>query len=218
MKTFKEFTFDSLHCLRYVLGPLDVNTYLVYDNDTKDAIIVDPAWYSDSLLGEISSRQVNLKGIFLTHGHCDHIVDIDTFRKNFNLNVHISAEDSKMLEDATLNLSFFIGQEAIFSPAEKLLKSGDKFSVGKNEFEAVLVPGHTPGGMIFVFEKFILSGDTIFAGGIGRSDFPGGNHKQLVNAIKKNILNSERDKTLFPGHGPESTIQTEKLSNPFLDG
>ncbi|MGM0598507.1 MAG: MBL fold metallo-hydrolase [Candidatus Rifleibacteriota bacterium] len=212
MVTFKH---GNLICERFVLGPMEVNTYLVYDKDTSDALLIDPAEQSQNLLSRIQELDLKLIGIFLTHGHADHIYGVEFFRKKTGAPLLISEKDSPMLEDANLNLSNFIGESIILDPAEKFLKDGDKITIGNYEGNFALVGGHTPGGLILIFDEIVISGDTIFAGSIGRSDFPGGDGKQLINDIKNNLF-SLSNRQVLPGHGPETTISDEKATNPFF--
>jgi glyoxylase-like metal-dependent hydrolase (beta-lactamase superfamily II) len=212
MVTFKH---ENLICERFVLGPMEVNTYLVYDKDSSDALLVDPAEQSQQLLSRIQKLDLKIKGIFLTHGHADHIYGVEFFRKKTDAPVLISQADAPMLEDANLNLSNFIGESIILDPAEKLLKDGDNITIGNYEGQFSQVEGHTPGGLILIFDGIVISGDTLFAGSIGRSDFPGGDGRQLIEDIK-NKLFSLSDRQVLPGHGPETTISEEKANNPFF--
>ncbi len=204
-----------LVCERYILGPMEVNTYLVYDENSNQALLVDPAEESQQILERISELDLKEITIVLTHGHADHIFGVDFFRSRLKAPVAISKEDSAMLGDPSLNLSCYLGDAIEVSPAEKLLQDGEKIQVGSQTGEFRLVPGHTPGGMVLIFDHFVLSGDTLFAGSIGRSDFPGGDGKILVETIKKKIF-SLADRKVLPGHGPETTIKEEKNNNPFF--
>ena len=212
MVTFKQ---NNMICERYVLGPMEVNTYLIYDKDTSDALLVDPAEQSQKLLSRIQDLELKLNGIFLTHGHADHIYGVEFFRKKTDAPLLVAEEDSAMLEDANLNLSNFIGESIILDPAEKLLKDGDTIKIGNYEGKCALIGGHTPGGLILIFDKIVISGDTLFAGSIGRSDFPGGDGRQLTKDIKDKLF-SLSNRRVLPGHGPETTIEEEKASNPFF--
>lgn len=212
MVSFKQ---GNLICERYTLGPMEVNTYLIYDRNASQALLVDPAEESQELLNRIHELNLTEVTIFLTHGHADHIYGVDFFKKQLGAPVAISAEDAVMLTDARLNLSCYLGDSLEIEAAEQLLKDGDKFTLGSFSGELKLVPGHTPGGMILVFDSLVISGDTLFAGSVGRSDFPGGDGKALVKAIKEQIF-SLSDRLVFPGHGPETKISEEKAENPFF--
>lgn len=210
------FNNESLVCERYILGPLEVNTYLVYEKNAAEAILIDPADNSDTVARRISELNFSKLTIFLTHGHADHISGVEFFKKNFPFSkVAVSGADAPMLPDPGLNLSLYIGDELSVSAPDKILEDGDQLSTGSLSGTARLVSGHTPGGMILIFDSMVFSGDTLFAGSVGRSDFPGGDGRKLVEGIKNTIF-ALNDRLVFPGHGPETTINAEKKDNPFF--
>ncbi|EKD82862.1 MAG: beta-lactamase protein [uncultured bacterium] len=210
MVTFKS---HNLICERFVLGPLQVNTYLVYEPDSAQALLIDPAEESPTLLARINELGFSAVIIFLTHGHADHLAGVEYFCKKLrNAKVAISQEDAAMLGDPDLNLSSYLGEPIALKEADLILKNND--TLGPQGVIAA-VPGHTPGGLILIFPGMVFSGDTLFAGSIGRSDFPGGDGRQLIKAIKDRIFTLS-DRYVFPGHGPETRIAEEKAENPFF--
>lgn len=210
MVTFKS---HNLVCERFILGPLQVNTYLVYESGSDKALLIDPAEESPTLLDRIKELGFSETTIFLTHGHADHLAGVDYFRTQLSCcKVAISQEDAPMLGDPDLNLSSYIGDMIALEDAEIILNDGDHLGA---EGKIAAVPGHTPGGLILIFPGMVFSGDTLFAGSIGRSDFPGGDSKQLIKAIKDKIFTLS-DRYVFPGHGPETRITEEKAENPFF--
>ncbi len=214
MKIFKE---NNLIAERYILGPIQVNTYLVYEENAKDAILVDPGSKSEELSKRIKELNFDKITIFLTHGHGDHIAGVEYIRSLFpNAKVAISIEDSGLLSDPEENLSYFIDEEVTIKQAEITIKDGDTFKTGSHIGIARHVPGHTRGGMALIFDEMLFSGDTLFCESVGRSDFPGGNGIILVKAIKEKLL-TLTDRIVLPGHGPETTIDREKNENPFLN-
>jgi glyoxylase-like metal-dependent hydrolase (beta-lactamase superfamily II) len=213
MITFK---LPELTCERYVLGPMEVNTYLIYDNsDSSQGVLVDPAEESQTLLDRIIELNLTDVLIFLTHGHADHLYGVDFFRKQLKAKVAISEFDAPMLTNPDMNLSSFIGEQITLEPADQLLENNAEIKAGKVILKAVCVPGHTPGGMILVGNNVVISGDTLFAGSIGRSDFPGGNGPLLIKSIE-NAFFSLSNRLVLPGHGPETEIDEEKTNNPFF--
>lgn len=212
MVTFKS---GNLVCERYILGPMEVNSYLIYDRNSNEGLLVDPGEESQTVLNRIKELDLQNMTIFLTHGHADHIYGVEFFKKLANAKVAISKEDSPMLSDASLNLSCFLGDSLVLDAADKLLSEEDTFMVGDYKGSLKLLPGHTCGGMILVFDGMVISGDTLFAGSVGRSDFPGGDGQVLIDSIKANIF-SLTDRIVLPGHGPETRIAEEKESNPFF--
>lgn len=206
------FTNDNLVCERYILGAMQVNTYLVYEPGNSKALLIDPAEESPTLLNRMAELDLTDIIIFLTHGHADHLEGVAYFRKKIKgACVAISHKDAPMLSDPDLNLSTWLGEPISLEKADLLLSDHDRLFGG----ELVAVPGHTPGGMALIYPGMVFSGDTLFAGSIGRSDFPGGDGRLLVDSIKSRLL-SLSDRQVFPGHGPETTIAGEKADNPFL--
>jgi hydroxyacylglutathione hydrolase len=211
------FSKGKLVCERYILGALDVNTYLVYEENSKECLIIDPAAESERLVDKINKLGINIVNIFVTHGHIDHICGIDFYKKMFpDAKVLVSEQDASMLTDSEKNLSVWLGEPFSTQGADLFLNDSDIVEIGSIKGIAKLIPGHTEGGLALVFDDMVFSGDTLFAGSVGRSDFPGGSHSKLLTGIKKNIF-SLSDRLVFPGHGPETTIETEKNSNPFFN-
>ena len=200
---------------RFVLGPLEVNTYLVYDETGREGLLIDPADEDTGLLARI--RKLGFPGwrIFLTHGHADHILGVTFFRQKLGAPVIIGREDAAMLEDSHLNLSDMLGMGFSTGPAETVAGHGDRLTVGSFPAEILGIPGHTPGGLALHFPGLVFSGDTLFAGGIGRSDFPGGDGARLVAMIRERLL-SLGEAEVFPGHGPSTTLRCQGATNPFL--
>ena len=214
MKTFKV---NNLVAERYIVGPIQENTYLVYEENAKEALLIDPGSKSEEIAARIKELNFEKLTIFLTHGHGDHIAGVEFFRSNFpNAKLAISIEDSALLNDPEENLSFFINESVTIKPAEITIKEGDTFKTGSHIGIARHVPGHTRGGMVLIFDEMVFSGDTLFCESVGRSDFPGGNGLALVNSIKSKILTLS-DRIVLPGHGPETSVQREKTKNPFLN-
>jgi glyoxylase-like metal-dependent hydrolase (beta-lactamase superfamily II) len=204
---------DNLICERFILGALQVNTYLLYESGSRQALLIDPAEDSATLLNRVKELDFSDVTIFLTHGHADHIAGVDFFRHQIKgCKVAVSRVDAPMLRDPELNLSNWLGEPISLAPAEIILADNDSFGPGG---KLAAIPGHTPGGLALIFPGMVFSGDTLFAGSIGRSDFPGGDGKELIEGIK-NRLFSLSDRYVFPGHGPETTIAEEKAENPFF--
>lgn len=213
MKIFKE---NNLVAERYIVGPIQENTYLVYEENAKEALLIDPGSKSEEIVSRIKELNFEKLIIFLTHGHGDHIAGVEYFRSNFpNAKLAVSIEDSALLENPEENLSFFIGESVTIKPAEITIKEGDTFKTGSHIGIARHVPGHTRGGMVLIFDEMVFSGDTLFCESVGRSDFPGGDGKALVESIKSKILTLS-DRIILPGHGPETSVLREKTKNPYL--
>ena len=199
---------------RFPLGTLWTNCYLIWD-DSGDGFVIDPGGPAKEVEDFIRSQDIRVHWIILTHGHSDHIADLRNLSEN---GVAIQSEDAECLTSASKNLSTYMGDALELPSAEKMLNDGDRLKVGKMTLDVIHTPGHTPGGICIVVtdgeEQILISGDTLFARSIGRSDLPGGNEDVLIESLKK--LDGLPDKLrVFPGHGPETTIGAEKQYNPY---
>jgi glyoxylase-like metal-dependent hydrolase (beta-lactamase superfamily II) len=190
-------------------GMYEENCYLVMDEDTKELGIIDPGGQANDVANEISLLGGKPKFILLTHGHVDHVGGVVELINKFNIPFYINKADEEYIEKD----DFVFGS---LPKASGYLNEGDTLNLGNNAIRVIETPGHTPGGLCFLVNDKLLTGDTLFQGSVGRSDFPGGNGMQLIKSIKEKLLNLGDDITVFPGHGPSSTIGYEKRNNPFL--
>lgn len=197
------------------LGPLGTNCYLI--EQEKKALIVDPGGEAEKLIRMIERRELVPVAILLTHAHFDHIGGLDEVREHFKIPVYIHKEEKDWLEDPTLNGSSFFGTNIKAKAADHFIELGSQ-TVGEFHFEARHTPGHSPGSVSFVFsnEGFVIAGDTLFQGSIGRTDLPGGNHQTLIQSIKQELLTLPDDTKVCPGHGGITTVHDERAMNPFL--
>ena len=199
----------------FAVMPFDENCYVVSD-DTGEGVVIDPGGMAKEILAYIREAKIDLKAVLNTHGHCDHIGANDAIRDATEAPLYIHKEDGAMISDIRLNLSAFMGFKVISRPAEHLLSEGDKISFGNSELEVIHTPGHTKGGVCFVGDGVAFTGDTLFAGSIGRSDFPGGSEVELIGNIKKKLLALPDETKVYSGHGPSSEIGWERKCNPYL--
>ncbi len=199
----------------FAVMPFDENCYVVSD-ETGEGVVIDPGGMAKQILSYIREAKLSIKAVLDTHGHCDHIGANDEIRNETGAPLYIHKEDAAMISDMKLNLSAFMGFRVISRPAEHLLSEGDKISFGQTELEVIHTPGHTKGGVCFVGEGVAFTGDTLFAGSIGRSDFPGGSEVELIGNIKKKLLVLPDETKVYSGHGPSSEIGWERQCNPFL--
>ena len=199
----------------FAVMPFDENCYVVSD-DTGEGVVIDPGGMAKEILAYIREAKLSIKAVLDTHGHCDHIGANDAIRDATETPLYIHKEDGAMISDIRLNLSAFMGFKVISRPAEHLLSEGDKISFGNSELEVIHTPGHTKGGVCFVGDGVAFTGDTLFAGSIGRSDFPGGSEVELIGNIKKKLLALPDETKVYSGHGPSSEIGWERKCNPYL--
>ncbi len=199
----------------FAVMPFDENCYVVSD-DTGEGVVIDPGGMAKEILAYIREKKLSIQAVLDTHGHCDHIGANDAVRDETGAPLYIHKADAPMLSDMRLNLSAFMGFKALSRPAEHLLSEGDKISFGQSELEVIHTPGHTVGGVCFVGDGVVFTGDTLFAGSIGRSDFPGGSEVELIGNIKKKLLALPDEMKVYSGHGPSSEIGWERQCNPYL--
>ncbi len=202
---------------RFALGSLWTNCYMIWDSNS-DGVVIDPGGPAQEVEEFIRDNDIRLHWIILTHGHGDHIGGVAELRNLSENGVAIHSEDAFCLMDANKNLSAFIGTPTELPSADKILNDGDQLKVGQLAINVIHTPGHTLGGICLLIsegeEQLLISGDTLFARSVGRSDLPGGDEETLIESLKK--LNDFPDKLrVFPGHGPETTVGAEKQYNPY---
>ncbi len=206
----------ALYVRSLVVSPFEMNCYLAGDPVSRDVIVVDPGDDSDLICDLIGSEGLKILAVVNTHGHGDHIGANADLARRFGCPIMIHEADADFLTDPMKNLSAFLGFETVSPAADRLLHDGDEIEVGAMTFRAIHTPGHTPGGICLYTPGHLFAGDTLFAGSVGRTDFPGGSMDQLVTAIHEKLFVLPDDTVVYPGHGPATTIGAEKASNPYL--
>lgn len=197
-------------------GIYAANCYIVFSDDTKAGIIVDPGGDVGDLTKFINENNIDLKYIVLTHGHGDHIGGITELKNKYNIPLLIHEDDQEMLEDGNKNLSNTMAMGAIELAPDRILKDNDIIEFGELTALVIHTPGHTKGGICLKIEDNLITGDTLFKGSIGRTDLFGGNYDDLLKSILTKLIVLPDETIVLPGHGQSSTIKSERLSNPFL--
>lgn len=201
----------------YPLGPLQTNSYLVVNEETKQGIIIDAGMNPAVLIKKASDY--NVEGILLTHAHFDHMGGVEEIRKAVNAPVYVHSVEQSFIQNPELNLSsnwFMTGQGIKGKPAENEYKDGDLLELAGMKIIVLETPGHTPGSVSLLIGKHIFTGDALFQGSIGRTDFPGGSFTQLKKSIFTQLFTLHDETVVYPGHGLTTTIGKEKKENPFL--
>ncbi len=194
---------------KLVLGDYQENSYIVMDDDSKDALIIDPGDEGEALVESLKKMNINLKYILLTHGHVDHVGAVDAVRDAFNIPVYISELDMKYIEQR--KMAFGKMRRADF-----FLKEGDDFEFSGKKIKIYETPGHSKGSLSFLIEGVLFSGDVLFQNSVGRTDLPGGNMEELLSSIKDKLMQLPEGTRVMPGHGPETTLGMEKAFNGYL--
>jgi hydroxyacylglutathione hydrolase len=205
----------------FAFGPFQENTYVLWD-ETKECIVLDPgnstASENKKLSDFISQNNLNVKRLILTHAHIDHINGNKYVFDTYGLLPEVHKDDVYFIEKHTATATMY-GLEVEQSPMpEAFIKEGDVINFGNSNLQTLHTPGHSPGSVSFYNkeDKFIIGGDVLFYGSIGRSDLPMGNHEILINSIKEKLIPLGDDMKVYSGHGMPTSIGFEKLNNPFL--
>ncbi|MGE5672917.1 MAG: MBL fold metallo-hydrolase [Mycobacterium leprae] len=204
------------------LGDFGTNCYIIACTETGECAVVDPG-VPDSWVAEtVAANGLKPVAILLTHGHLDHIGGVAAVKAATGAPVAVHGDDAPMLTDVILNGSATFGLRITAPRPDRLLQDGDRVVVGQLQLQVLHTPGHTPGGVCYYMSStngegpHLIAGDTLFAGSVGRTDLPGGDHKALIAGIHRQLLSLPPETIVYPGHGPTTTIGDEKEYNPYL--
>ena len=200
---------------KLVVGPFASNCYLVGSESSKEGMIIDPGDEAEVILSNVKDLELEIRSIVLTHGHIDHIGALKEVKEATGAEVAIHTDEADSLQSQPLSTLLGISYPTP-PPPDRSLKDGDSIDIGDLHFGILHTPGHSPGGICLLGEGVVFSGDTLFNFGIGRTDLPGGSHSQLMNSIHTKLMVLPDNTTVYPGHGPDTTIGTERRGNPFL--
>jgi hydroxyacylglutathione hydrolase len=199
------------------VGPLQCNCYVVGDAATKQAIVIDPGGDADELANVIAEKALTVTAIVATHAHFDHVLGAERLREVTGAPFLLHDDDRVVLEWLQESGRLFLGTELGPPPEiDSRASEGDKLRAGAVELEVLHTPGHSPGSISLVGENLVFSGDTLFAGSVGRTDLPGGDADTLVAAVRNKLFKLDEGLFVYPGHGPATTLAEERRSNPFV--
>ena len=211
-------TSSKLQVEQLVVGPLDSNCFIVWDDQIKRGVVIDPGDDADKILNRIKELGIEIKVILVTHGHFDHVGAVAPLKRELNVEFLAHKDDLFFIEDgenAARRWGFIIEQPP---KPDRFIEDGDTIEVGNYELEVLHTPGHSPGGVSFLHDRMVFGGDTLFQSSIGRTDFRKGSFEELEKSIKTRLYTLPDDTIVYTGHGPTTTIGEEKRYNLFVKG
>ncbi|GAA0355981.1 MBL fold metallo-hydrolase [Alkalibacterium iburiense] len=199
-----------------VTGLIQENCYIIYKD--QDALIVDPGDETSKIKNELEALEVRPLAVLLTHTHFDHIGSLEDIRVDYDIPVYVSPLEQEWLSDPVLNASANKPFPIKANQAEYQFEPTQTLTIGPFTFDVVATPGHSPGGVSFIFhdDRFVITGDALFRGSVGRTDLIGSEPEKLIPSIEKELFVLSDDYVIYPGHGMDSTIGHEKQTNPFF--
>jgi len=185
-------------------------------DETKEAIIIDPGAQAEMIDRVVKKHDAQVKYIVLTHGHGDHIGAVEELKAKYNVPIVASEDEADMLENPDLNESSRICDESISFQADKYIRDNDVMKFGKKSMKFIKTPGHSFGGMCILVDNELFTGDTLFNRSVGRTDLYGGSEQTLISSIVFKLFKLADKTNVYPGHGPKSTIGSERKNNPYV--
>ena len=207
---------SNIKVARMVVGNLGTNCYLIYREESKEAIIVDPADCGEQIFQKLQSQGFTVSAILLTHAHFDHVLGASDLRRVSGAKLYALEEERPLCENSETNVSAMVGRPCTIRPNTYVV-DGQELELAGMTCKVIATPGHTAGSCCYYFEEaeVLICGDTIFQESVGRTDLPTGNASQLVRSIRERIFTLPEETQLFPGHGDSTTVGHEKKYNPF---
>jgi len=201
---------------KFVLGPLATNSYIVHDEQSQEAVCIDPADFSPALTDYLDSHGLTLEYIINTHAHADHAGGNYELKERTDAQLLVHKKEAPILEHI-VEMGRMFGLHVHPSPApDRFIKEGDIVTAGNLVLHVLDTPGHSPGSISLYADNVVFVGDLLFAGSVGRTDLPGGSWPALLDSIKNKILPLGDDTAVYNGHGPSTTVGRERLNNPFV--
>ena len=200
------------------LPPIGTNCYIIINEETNECLIVDPGSSPERIKAAVDELKLTPVAILLTHGHFDHAGAADEVSKLFDIKIYAHEDEKETLENPENNLSGNFMFEPVKYHADVYLKDGQEVDLAGLHFRVIFTPGHTVGGCCYYFsyQSVLFSGDTLFYGAIGRTDFPGGSMSTLVNCVRDKLMVLPEDTVVYPGHDEATSIEEERIHNPYI--
>lgn len=201
---------------QFIAGPLENNMYLLIDEGTKQAVLIDATALIPEITDTVKELGADVKYILLTHGHFDHIMGLNELKEALGAEVVINKNDLVLSDNINQFTRMFNQPDSKPPVYEKFVDDGDTITVGNMNIKVISTPGHTEGGVCYLVDDNLFSGDTLFRESVGRTDLWGGNFKKLSDSVKNKLFKLDDDIKVFPGHGPMTTIGYEKVHNEII--
>ena len=203
---------DKEKLISFSLGSFRTNSYILFDKQRQDAIIIDAPSGIESVLKFAKENSLNIKGIIITHGHIDHIAGLE----NVNIPFYIYKDEENSLYNPKMNFSYLFGKPLSLKKKPKIIVEEGNLNIGEFNVEIIHTPGHSPGSISIKADDILFCGDILFYDAIGRTDIPYASHSLLMDSLKKKIMTLDKNIIVMPGHGRPTTIRRELENNPFL--
>ncbi len=201
---------------KIVVGPLEVNCYLIGCEKTCDAAIIDPGDEINVIIRALKRHEMKLRYILLTHGHVDHLTQLEKLKNSTQAHVFMHQADLFLLKNLSIQAAMFGLPDPGNPKPDSFVSGGDILTLGELKIKVLHTPGHSPGSVVYHSEDHLFVGDLIFSGSIGRTDLPGGDYEVLIRSVQQNIFTLKDEVNIHPGHGPATTVGQEKRFNPFF--
>jgi len=202
---------------RVVVGLLQTNSYIIFDKYSGKGVVIDAGGGPWEIIHRIEEKEIKVEGIYVTHCHFDHILAVRELKEALGCKFYIHRADEEVLKRSVEDAELYLGLSSFDPPKpDGYIDDGDEIRVGRNILKVFHTPGHTPGSVSYVFDGGVFTGDTLFAGSIGRTDMFGGDIKLLVKSVVEKLFKLPDQYVIYPGHGPTSTIGVEKKFNPYV--
>ncbi len=203
----------------FVAGPVQANNYLVYDEASKEALLIDCSDYVAEIVDFVREHSLNVKYILLTHGHFDHVLGVNEMKKALNAKVYVHEGDmEQVLHTREIMMMFGLPFDGVVNPEiDGSLANAGMMTFSGEEIKIIETPGHTPGCVCYMIGDIIFSGDTLFKGSLGRTDLPGGDFRAITHSLKEVLFKLNDNVKVYPGHGDPTTIGYEKKFNDIMN-
>ena len=199
-------------------GPIDVNTYILMDEESKEAVLIDVGGEFESIKKELDSKEYKINFILNTHGHFDHVLgEVEVQQKYPEIKILMHKDDIPHISNMKEEMQYFgMNYKTDSLTLNEFIDENSSLFIGKNKIQIFHTPGHSKGSLSFYVDGKVFTGDALFYGSIGRTDFYDGDYDTLIESIKTKLLSLPEETIVYPGHGPHTTIQKEKKTNPYL--